>query len=164
MKIEYRKAKSYEDLTVYETENQIMVKNSKCQSGAVFCVKPGPFYEMSESEALEAFNGFIEEILEDIRTSRPREVEPGEPQIKWNKECYQYTPIGDVLRCEVSWDRSAESEEGNGAVAIRIDDKLLSGQEFLDLLAVHEGSGMRIEFMHVNRLSNPPEPILISKA
>jgi hypothetical protein len=72
----------------------------------------------------------------------------------------QWTSAGDVLRCIVDWDSNGAGENGLGELAIRIDDKLLSGEEFLKLIETYEGWGMRIEFMHQNRLADPPEPMI----
>lgn len=64
--------------------------------------------------------------------------------------------MGDVVRCEVSWHPPGPG----GGIAIKVDDQLLSGEEFLKAIEVFEGSGMRIEFMHPNRLTNPPKPMI----
>jgi hypothetical protein len=63
----------------------------------------------------------------------------------------------------VGWNRNGSGENGMGELAIRIDDKLLTGQEFLDMIETYEGWGMRIEFMHPNRLTNPPETVIQTK-
>jgi hypothetical protein len=158
--IEYKKAKSVDELVVIEASDQAMIRHKNCQSKACLCLWLKDFDEMSGDQVLTRFNAYIDEILESIETDRPIEIIAGHPQINWSEECQQWTPEGDVLRCEVGWDRNADSEDGQGAVAIKIDDRMLSGAEFLDVLAVHEGAGMRIEFIHPNRLTNPPKPVL----
>lgn len=161
--IEYKKASSVHELVVVEVNDQAMIRHKDCESHACLCLYLKDFDDMDETQILSRFNAYIDDILHSIGTDSPIELEPGKPQIRWSRQCFQWVPEGDVLRCEVSWDRTADSEDGQGAIAIKIDDNLLSGKEFLDLLAVQEGSGMRIEFMHPNRLTNPPEPIIQKK-
>jgi len=158
--IEYKKASSIDDLVVVEANGQAMIRHKDCQSHACLCLKLKDFDEMTADQVLHRFNAYIDDILESIETDCPIEIVDGHPQINWSKECQQWVPEGDVLRCEITWNRDAESEDGQGTVAIKIDDRVLSGKEFLDALAVHEGSGMRIEFIHPNRLTNPPKPVL----
>ncbi len=161
--IEYKKASNVDDLVVVEASDQAMIRHKDCESHACLCLKLKDFDEMAEDQVLSRFNAYINEILEGIESDCPVEIVAGYPQINWSKECQQWVPEGDVLRCEITWDRNAESEDEQGAVAIKVDDHILSGTEFLDALAVHEGAGMRIEFMHPNRLTNPPKPVLQKK-
>lgn len=158
--IEYKKASNVDDLVVVEANDQAMIRHKDCVSHARLCLKLKDFDEMAEDQVLSRFNAYINEILEGIESDCPVEIEDGHPQINWSKECQQWVPEGDVLRCEITWDCNADSEEGQGAVAIKIDDHILSAKEFQDAIAVHEGFGMRIEFMHPNRLTNPPKPVL----
>lgn len=158
--IEYKKANSITDLVVAEANEQAMIRHKDCESQAWLCLKLKDFDKMTEDQVLSRFNAYIGEILDGIESDCPVEIVAGHPQINWSKECQQWVPEGDVLRCEITWDCNADSEEGQGAVAIKIDEHFLSAKEFLDAIAVHEGSGMRIEFMHPNRLTNPPKPVL----
>jgi hypothetical protein len=158
--IEYKKARKFDDLLVVKKNDQTMIMHKDSPSDGILCLLLSDFNNMDSPEILNRFNAHIDKLMADIENDRPIEIEDGQPQLRWSKECQAWLAEGDVLRCEVAWDSNAESEDGLGAVAIKIDDRLLSGQEFLELLEVFEGFGMRIEFMHQNRLTNPPEPIL----
>lgn len=155
--IEYKKARCQNDLLVDCRPDQVMIVHQSV-SGAILCLKRDEFDAMNGRQIIKRFNEHIDWVLDSIATRRPLEIADGEPQLKWNKTCQQWTSGGDVLRCIVDWNSNGRGEHGLGELAIRIDDKLLSGQEFLDIIEVFEGSGMRLEFMHKNRLTNPPEP------
>lgn len=152
--IEYKKAVSGADLLVDERPDQVMIGHRESLKNGILCIRRAEFDALNEQEIVEKFNAYIDRLLDEILQDRPIEIVHGKPQIKWSQECRQWTPVGDVLRCELGWD------EKKGGVSIIIDGKKLSGSEFLRLLEVNEGWGMRIEFMHPNRLLNPPEPIL----
>ncbi len=152
--IEYKKARELDDLVVAEYPDQLIISHKEGKDQGSLCLRPEEFDSMSGPQILTRFNAYIDSILDGILTDRPVEITDGEPQLKWNKECRQWTPTGDVLRCEVSWHPAGPE----GAIAIKIDGQLLTGKEFLKVLEVNEGYGMRIEFMHPNRLTNPPEP------
>ena len=77
--------------------------------------------------------------------------------------CQQWSAAGDVLRCVVSWDRNGSGEHGLGQLAVCVDDKILSGNELLKIIKSYEGWAMCIEFMHSNRLTNPPESVVQAK-
>lgn len=152
--IEYRKALNAEDLLVDYRDDQVMLGHRDSPKEGILCIKRSEFDSLDEDEILARFNAHIDWLLDGIATDRPVEIAHGYPQLEWSKECHQWTPAGNVLRCEVSWHPPGPG----GAIAIKIDDQLLSGEEFLKVLEVHEGFGMRIEFMHPNRLTNPPKP------
>lgn len=154
--IEYKKATTSEDLVVDYREDQVMLGHRASPNDGVLCIKTLEFDALSEEEILDRYNAHIDWLLDGILNDRPIEIRPGHPQLRWCKETKSWLPAGDVLRCEVSWHPAGP----HGAVAIKIDDQLLTGEEFLRVLTVHEGSGMRIQFMHPNRLLNPPEPIV----
>jgi len=157
--ITYKKARKLDDLLVDCREDQAMLVHRENQSDGILCLKRDEFDSLNGRQILKRFNARIDELLLDIETDRPIEIKPGHPQLKWCKETRSWSPAGDVLRCEVSWNPPGP----HGAIAIKIDDQLLTGEEFLSLLIVNEGWGMRIEFMHPNRLANPPEPIIQTK-
>lgn len=159
MKIEYKKARKLDDLLVGERENQVFLSHKDAPSGGILCLSDSEFDSLTGRQVMRRFNDYVESILNSIKNERPREIPDGEPQLRWSKECHTWTAAGDVLRCVVAWDRSVHGENGVGELAIQIDDKLLTWQEFLKLIETQEGWGMRIEFMHPNRLTNPPKPI-----
>ncbi|NOJ28145.1 MAG: hypothetical protein DA330_09070 [Nitrososphaera sp.] len=156
--IEYKKARDVDDLVCVERREQIMIGHKETPDNGVLCLKLTDFDAMSEQQILDKYNAHIDWLLDGILNDRPIEIAPGHAQLKWSKTSKQWTLAGDVLRCEVDWD-SGEDELG-GQVAIKIEDTLLSGEEFLKMIETYEGWGMRIEFMHPNRLTNPPEPIV----
>ena len=160
MKIIYKKARKLDDLVVAEYPDQVMISHKEGKDQGSLCLRPEEFDSMTGPQILKRFNAFIDSLLNGIANDRPIEIVDGKPQLKWSKMSQQWTTAGDVLRCVVDWDSSVDDENGLGKLAIRIDDQLLTGQEFLDMIETYEGWGMRIEFMHPNRLTNPPEPIV----
>lgn len=161
--IEYKKAVDANDLIVDCREDQVMLAHRESPEGGILCLALAEFDEMTETQVMERFNVYIDSLLDDIANDRPIEIAHGNPQLKWNKACQQWTTTGGVLRCVVAWDSNGNGEDGLGELAISIDDKLLTGDEFLAMIESYEGWGMRIEFMHPNRLINPPKPIVQTK-
>ena len=99
--------------------------------------------EMTDEEILDCFN----EQIEATRRHRAAyehvaiEIPPGGPQIKYNEQSRQWTPLGGVLRCVVD-DGGPDNEP-----VIHIDDSELSWAEFGRLLTTYAGWGMRIIFV-----------------
>lgn len=151
--IEYKKAVSAADLVVNERSDQVMIGHKDNLSDGIFCMRLEEFDSLTEEEIVDRFNAYIDSLLDGIVNDRPIEIVHGQPQVKWDKTGKQWIAVGDVLRCELGWDSEEET------VSIVIDDVELAGHEFLRLLAVNEGWGMRVEFVHPNRLLNPPEPV-----
>jgi hypothetical protein len=77
------------------------------------------------------------------------EVPLGSPQIKYFARGYQWCPRGGVLRCLVE-------DDENGQLAVGIDDKELSLEEFGRMLTTYAGWGMRIEFVPDDQLHRRP--------
>ena len=73
----------------------------------------------------------------------------GRPQIEYSKECRQWVPRGDVLRCVIAWK--------DGEPAIEIDDTELSLREFGEMLLTREGWGMRVVFVPDGELHKTPQ-------
>jgi len=113
--IEYKKANSVDDLVVIEASEQAMIRHKDCQSQSCLCLRSKDFDEMTGDQIVSRFNRYIGEILDSIENDCPVEIVDGHPQIRWSKECQQWLPEGDVLRCEITWDRNAESKDGQGA-------------------------------------------------
>lgn len=158
--ITYKKARKLDDLLVDCREDQVVLVHRESGSDGILCLSRAEFDSLSGRQILKRFNAHVDSLLDYIANDRPVEITDGEPQLKWNKMCQQWTAAGDVLRCIVDCNSNIVGEDGLGTLAIRIDDKLLTGQEFLNVIESYEGWGMRIEFMHPNRLLNPPEPIV----
>ena len=113
---------------------------------------------LTDKQVLDRFNAHIRWCEESIASERPLEIADGYQQLRWNPEFKKWSIVGNVLRCKVDWDR--EAGDPPGQLAIRIDDKLLSGQDFLDMIETYEGWGMRIEFVHTENLVRRPAPLV----
>ena len=162
--IEYKKARKQDDLLVDCRPDQVMLAHRQSVSEGILCLRRDEFDSMNGRQILKRFNEYIDSLLSGIANECPIEIADGQPQLNWDETCQQWSSNSDVLRCVVDWNRNGKGEHGLGELAIRIDDKLLSGQEFLDMIETYEGWGMRIEFMHENRLTNPPQPIVKTKS
>ena len=79
------------------------------------------------------------------------EIPEGRPQIEYSKQCDQWVPRGDVVRCEIS------DGGPDGEVTVIIDDRELSLREFGRLLLTHAGWGMRMVFVPDDRIDEDPE-------
>jgi hypothetical protein len=98
---------------------------------------------MSDQEILDRFNAGLV-ATEQFRAEHEHvaiEIPPGKPQIEYDRQCDQWVPRGDVLRCVV--DDGGAGEEP----IIHIDDYELSWREFGRLLTTCAGWGMRIVFV-----------------
>ncbi|MBX9772655.1 MAG: hypothetical protein K2X29_14855 [Candidatus Obscuribacterales bacterium] len=152
--IKYKKACDLSEMLIDRNRDMVSLRHRESLDDGICAISCADFEKMTGSELLEKFNGHIDAIVADIANARPVEIPEGQAQLKWNGECEFWQAAGDVLRCQIRWEPSGDP---CGQPVIRIDNKQLSGEEFLKLLAVYEGWGMRIEFMHPNRLTNPPE-------
>lgn len=162
-KVTYRKARRLDDLLVDERPEQVMLGHRENLRDGILCLSRSEFDSLNGRQILKRFNAYIDSLLRGIATDRPIEISDGEPQVKWSKTCENWTAVGDVLRCVVGWNNKPKGRNGVGEVSIQIDDKNLTGEEFLRLIETFEGWGMRIEFMHPNRLTKPPKPIVQAK-
>ena len=98
---------------------------------------------MTDQEIIGAYNDTLRAQAEHARNFKYIAIEPplGSLQIKFHPESDQWTPRGDVLRCQIM-DKSGDPREP----VITIDNKELSWQEFGTMLCTYAGWGMRIEF------------------
>jgi hypothetical protein len=112
---------------------------------------------LTDQQVLDRVNAHIKWSQEVVDSERPLEIADGYAQLEWDEEFKKWSAVGDVLRCVVDWEPIGDPR---GNVAIRVDDKLLSAQEFLRILATHEGWGMRVEFMHPENLTKRPKPLI----
>lgn len=102
-----------------------------------------PIDGMTDQEILDAHNSGLWGV-EALRQQNPyfaEEVPVGQPQIEYFDRGHQWTPVGSVLRCEIS-DGGPDCE-----TSIWIDDRHLSLREFGRLLSTYTGWGMRITFV-----------------
>lgn len=160
MKTEYKTAQTVDDLVISCDQDQAFVFHKELPTGGAFCLKASDLDLLTEQQILEKFNANIKRILDGIVNDCPVEIADGQPQLRWNHTCRKWSAVGHVLRCVVAWDRVDGDGEPTGQLAIRIDDKLLSQEEFLAVIETFEGWAMRIEFMHPNRLTDPPKPLV----
>lgn len=107
---------------------------------------------MTDQDVLDDFN---EGILakEQFRAEHEYvadEMPLGKPQIEYSRECSQWVPRGDVLRCYIE-DGGPDRE-----LTVQIDNHELSWIEFGRLLSVHAGWGMRVVFVPHDELHEEP--------
>jgi hypothetical protein len=77
------------------------------------------------------------------------EVPEGRPQIRYHAGATQWVPRGDVLRCLIS-------DDADGEIAVHIDDRELSAQDFCRMLKTFAGWGMRIVFAPEDETGSEP--------
>jgi len=108
--------------------------------------------QMSDQEILERFNSTIEarEHLAAQYEHRAVEIPLGKPQIQYSERSFQWSPRGDVLRCQI------DDGGPDGEPIIHIDDQELSWRDFGQLLLTHAGWGMRIIFVPDDELHVQP--------
>ena len=106
---------------------------------------------MSDAQIVELYNDTLraQAALAARYKHVAVEVPLGSPQIHFFQPGHQWTPRGDVLRCEIH-------DDADGQLVVGIDDHELSLEAFGRLLVVHAGWGMRIEFVPIDRLQHRP--------
>ena len=108
---------------------------------------------MSDQEVLDVHNDIIraQRRMSAAYEHVAVEIPEGSPQIEYAKECDQWVPRGDVVRCVIN-------DGGfDGEAMVHIDDHGLSLREFGRLLTTHAGWGMRVTFVPDGRLTKEPE-------
>lgn len=108
---------------------------------------------MSDQEILDVHNGIVRAQQRMAANYRHIAVEipEGSPQIEYSKQCDQWVPRGDVVRCVIN-------DGGfDGEATVIIDERELSLREFGRLLTTHAGWGMRITFVPDDRLAEAPQ-------
>jgi hypothetical protein len=113
--------------------------------------------QMSDQEILDKHNQILQVQLQLVAEYEhiAFEIPVGSPQIEYSTLCRQWSPRGDVLRCEIS-----DGGPHNEAV-IYIDDQELSLSEFGRMLTTYTGWGMRIVFVPDDRVDEEPEIIVL---
>ena len=155
MKIEYKFALSASELVARRKNGKVLLSHKLLPEDGVLALDEADISTLSEGQILEAFNNYIRNIQDAVNSTQLREMPEGEAQIEKDSESGDWCLLGDVLRSVVTWQESGDDSPGE--MVVRVDDNYLTGKEFLALIADKEGWGMRIEFMHPNRLLNPPE-------
>jgi len=111
---------------------------------------------MTDRDIVDVFNGVMaaqQRLLEDWDRT-VTEIPPGKPQIEHRKDCDQWVPRGEVLRC------IADDGGPDGEVTIHIDNEELSVAEFGKLLRYYAGWGMRIAFVPEERVTENPKVVV----
>ena len=99
--------------------------------------------QMTYHEIIDLYNDTLKSQAEQARNFKYIAIEPplGTAQIEYHPLSEQWTPRGDVLRCQIDDTFDPEREP-----VIQIDDKTLTWCEFGKLICTYSGWGMRIEF------------------
>jgi hypothetical protein len=149
------------------TLDEVLIRRSEDTAWLIFKDRPfedtfshriGPeLGSLTDQQVLDRMNAHVKWCQQVVDSERPLEIADGCAQLEWNEELEYWSAVGGVLRCVVDWEPIGNPR---GNVAIRVDDKLLSAEEFLRILATHEGWGMRIEFMHPENLTRRPKPLI----
>lgn len=115
-------------------------------------------HKMTDLELLGAHNDVARKIkhARDTYEHVAIEIPDGSPQIKYSKQCRQWSARGDVLRCYID-EAVVPDEEGDRTPVIEIDDKRLTLKEFGRLLTTYTGWGMRVIIVPDDRLLESPE-------
>jgi hypothetical protein len=121
-------------------------------------LKIGPqVIRMSDQEILDKHNHMLQ-VQQQLVAEYEHlafEIPAGKPQIEFSETCQQWTPRGNVLRCEIS------DGGPDGEAEIFIDEHELSLAEFGRLLTTYAGWGMRIVFVPDDRVDEEPEIIVL---
>jgi len=122
--------------------------------GAGTNMKVGPeLSKMTDLDVVEMHNDTIRG-MEEHREAHPFvaiEVPEGSPQIEYSKECCQWSPRGDILRCRIEC-----SDHSASIPVIDIDGKHLNWREFGTLVSSYEGWGMRVMFVPDDEINKTP--------
>jgi len=113
--------------------------------------------EMTDQEIVDRYNEVLKGEAEMARRYKYVAVEPplGSPQIKYHRQCDQWSPRGDVLRCLVG-----DTIEDERKPVIVIDGKELTWQEFGKVIVTYAGWGMRIEFTPEDEVHRRPKLVV----
>ena len=106
---------------------------------------------MSDQDIVNLFNEMLRANAELAAKYKHVAVEVplNSKQIEYSPRSDQWSPRGGVLRCLIESD-------GEGQVAVAIDDQELSLLEFGRMLSTYEGWGMRIEFVPEDEVHRRP--------
>ena len=112
---------------------------------------------MTDEELLDFWNDGIE-ASEDHRRSlsyTATEIPVGKPQVELFDRGNQWTPRGDVLRCQILSD--AAIPPGVDELFVSIDGRDFTLGEFMTMVGTFGGWGMRIEFVPEDELHQRPK-------
>lgn len=112
---------------------------------------------MTDEELLDFWNEGIE-ATEEHRASlsyTATEIPVGKPQVEFFEAGNQWTPRGDVVRCQILSDAAIEPTVNEPFVSIDGRDFTLG--EFMTMVGTFGGWGMRIEFVPDDELHVRPK-------
>lgn len=112
---------------------------------------------MTDEELLEFWNDMIEsgEAHRQTLSYTATEIPVGKPQVEFFDRANQWTPRGDVLRCQILSDAAISPELHEPFVSIDGRDFTLG--EFMTMVGTFGGWGMRIEFVPSDELHERPK-------
>jgi hypothetical protein len=108
--------------------------------------------QMTDGDILDRWNACVRG-MEQARAAYEHvavEIPPGRPQIRYFERGDQWTPRGDVLRCEI------DDGGPGGEPIIHIENRELCWRDFGRLLTTHAGWGRRIVFVPDDELDEKP--------
>jgi hypothetical protein len=112
---------------------------------------------MTDGDVLEFWNEHVaaSEEHRDSLTFTATEIPVGKPQVAFFEAGNQWTPRGDVLRCQILSDAAIPPDLDEPFVSI--DGRDFSLAEFMILVGTFGGWGMRIEFVPEDELHQRPK-------
>jgi hypothetical protein len=112
---------------------------------------------MTDDELLAFWNDHIEagEIQRRALTYTATEIPVGKPQVEFFEGGNQWTPRGQVVRCEIISD--AATEPGLDEPFVSIDGRDFTLAEFMTMVGTFGGWGMRLEFVPDDELHKRPK-------
>jgi len=115
----------------------------------------GPELEgLSNQDVLDMHNEILRATA-DRREAGPYiavEIPFGQPQIEFEPEAALWSPRGDILRCTI--------EDPNGELGVRIDDRILTAQEFAKMLLSYTGWSLRIALVPKDDVEQEPTVVM----
>jgi hypothetical protein len=112
---------------------------------------------MTDEDVLTMWNEMLEARDEHRKTIDyvATEIPVGKPQVKYYERGKQWTPRGDVLRCQILTDAAVTPDRDEPFVSIDGRDFTLG--EFMTMVGTFGGWGMRIEFVPDDEMHERPK-------
>jgi hypothetical protein len=113
--------------------------------------------KMTDEDVLAMWNEMLEARDEHRKTVTyvATEIPVGKPQVKFYERGNQWTPRGDVLRCQILTDAGVTPDLDEPFVSIDGRDFTLG--EFMTMVGTFGGWGMRIEFVPDDEMHERPQ-------
>lgn len=113
---------------------------------------------MTDAEVLDLWNDLLtasEEHRRSLGDYVATEVPVGKPQVEYFERGDQWTPRGEVLRCQIVSDGAVTPDLDEPFVCI--DDRDFTLREFFTMVGTFGGWGMRVEFVPDDELHIRPK-------